>query len=219
MSTTWYGVPGGHCRSLGYYSFLPTVHQCKHCECQLIHSCHHRPSNLHCSSPLPITIISAVSHQRSINAHTMNVNLGNGTHHRQQDQEPHVSPTLFCTQQAFCTMPVLNQLSYKSLMVSRWMLCTPVWVCAPSQASQFRLASLIISSAAVTSFNELKVFWLTFTHTPHGQPTDAVHSPESVHTIQSFPIWASCVFDVNWKKGFLQKAEDLLVTLTSVASH
>ena len=56
MSTTWYGVPGGHCRSLGYYSFLPTVHQCKHCECQLIHSCHHRPSILHCSSPSPITI-------------------------------------------------------------------------------------------------------------------------------------------------------------------
>ena len=42
------------------------------------------------------------------------------------------------------------------------------------------------------------------THTPHGQPTDAVHRPASVGTIQGFPIRASCAFDVDWKKGHHQ---------------
>ena len=112
----------------------------------------------HSSLFLPIAdhYISAVSYQGSINAHTMNVNLGNGTHHRQQDQEPHVSPTLFCTQQAFCTMPVLNQLSYMSLMVSQQMPCTALRVWAPSKASQSGLAVPLMSTERRDIINNIK---------------------------------------------------------------
>ena len=87
-----------HRRPLVYaYSHQQSINT--HCECPLTWCCLHRElvfgvSHQHTEClirimlPSPITIVSAVSYQWSINAHTMNVNLWNGTHRRQQHIEP-----------------------------------------------------------------------------------------------------------------------------------
>ena len=66
------------------------------------------------------------------------------------------------------------------------------------------MLSLLVYSRPVNSY------------TPHGQPMDAVHSPLSVHTIPSFPIRASTIFDV---KCLASKGEDILGDLTFTHTH
>ena len=136
------------------------------------------------------------------------------THHECQLVKWHSSQTT-----AYRTIHLSKILSLYTASILHYASAAPIKLQKPHGQLVDIMHSPTILRAAVTSLNELKVFWLTFTHTPHGQPTDAVHSPASVRTIQSFPIWASCVFDVNWKKGFLQKAESLIVALSTVLSH
>ena len=62
-------------------------------------------------------------------------------------------------------------------MVSPRMPCTPLRVCAPSSGFPIRANTL----------TAVKCNCAGSTHTPHGQPKDAVHSPASVRTILWLP--------------------------------